>query len=475
MFCLAARDDAAVLMVFLILIVLVAALIVGAVIWSYWVSIGREIRRHLRSNCKHAENVVKKLAGWDRVNHLQVLESLCQQSGGKRVTVAYLVENLQRMAVKGSTKSGPNWETFASTKGKSIKLPTNAVYLIFHESHPVVACVIAQASNEYYDDGIGDYTSSGPTGFRLEVLALTRDIADAALERIGDLVREQSIYRGQTILLRGDSKSGGDFAIEFSDIPNTTRDDIVLPEDLLHAIERNVIGFVTHTETLRKLGRSVKHGVLFFGPPGVGKTLVTRYLTKQCPKHTIVILTGRNLHLLRESMMFARLLTPSIVILEDVDLIANERSNNSQVTVLQELLDELDGLGAAVECLVLMSTNRPDLLEPALAARPGRVDQTFELQLPNADLRRRLCENYSKGLNTTAIDWTPWIERTSGVSPAFIAEWLRRALLLAADRGEQLPDLKLQPNDLDEALREITLYSGGLTQRLLGSSAARME
>ena len=474
MFCLAARDDGAVVVVFLLLAGFVAALIVGAWFWSYWVSIGREIRRHLRSNCKRAENVTKKVAGWDRVNHLQVLDSVCTQTGGKRLHVSYLNGNLQTMATKGPSKSGPRWETFSSTQGKSFKLPTNAVYLIFHESHPVVACVIAQASHEYYDE-FGDSTSAGPLGFRLEVLALKQDIADAALGRIGDLVCEQSIYRGQTIQLRGENKSGGDFAIEFCDIPNTTRADIVLPDDLLHAIERNVIGFVSHTETLRQLGRSVKHGILFFGSPGVGKTLITRYLTKQCPNHTVVILTGRNLHLLRESMMFARLLAPSIVILEDVDLIASERSNNSQVTVLQELLDELDGLGKTVECLVLMSTNRPDLLEPALAARPGRVDQTFELQLPNADLRRRLCENYAKGLNTTAIDWTPWVERTAGVSPAFIAEWLRRALLLAADRGEQLPDLKLQPDDLNEALREITLHSGGLTQRLLGSTAARIE
>ena len=475
MLLLAARDDGVFLIVMLILFALIAPLIAGAWIWSYWVSIGRAIRGHLRSNCKNAENVTKKIPGWDRGNHLQILESLCTQTGGKRLHVSYLNTNLQTMAAKGPSKGGPNWETFSSTKGKSFKLPTNAVYLFFHESHPVVACVIAQASHEYWNHEINDVISTGPNGFQLEVLARKRDIADAALERIGRLAREQSIYRGQTIQLRGENKSGGDFAIEFCDIPNTTRDDIVLPDDLLQAIERNVIGFASHTETLRKLGRSVKHGILFFGSPGVGKTMVTRYLTKQCPQHTVVILTGRNLHLLRESMMFARLLTPSIVILEDVDLIANERSNNSQVTVLQELLDELDGLGASVECLVLMSTNRPDLLEPALAARPGRVDQTFELQLPNADLRRRLCENYSTGLNTTAIDWTPWVERTAGVSPAFIAEWLRRALLLAADRGEQLPDLKLQPDDLSEALREITLHSGGLTQRLLGSSSARIE
>lgn len=473
MFLLAARDDWAGAIVLLILFVLVIVLVVGAWLWSHWVSIGRAIRGHLRSNCKQAENVTKKIPGWDRVNHLQVLEALCRQSGGKRVHAAYLAGNLQGMAAKGPSRRGPNWETFPNVKAKSLKLPTNAIYLLFHQSQPVVACIMQQASYDYFE-GNGDYTP-GPTGYQLEVLALTRDIADAAVEWIGGLVREQSIYRGQTIQLRGENKSGGDFAIEFCDIPNTTRDDIVLPDDLLRAIERNVIGFVSHTETLRKLGRSVKHGILFFGPPGVGKTMVTRYLTKQCPQHTVVILTGRNLHLLRESMMFARLLTPSIVILEDVDLIANERTNNSQVTVLQELLDELDGLGKAVECLVLMSTNRPDLLEPALAARPGRVDQTFELQLPNAELRRRPCVNYSKGLNTTSIDWTPWVERTSGVSPAFIAEWLRRALLLAADRGEQLPDLKLQPDDLNEALREITLHSGGLTQRLLGSAAARIE
>ena len=66
-------------------------------------------------------------------------------------------------------------------------------------------------------------------------------------------------------------------------------------------VERNVLGLLEHAATLRKAGRGTRHGVLFHGPPGVGKTLVTKYLARACPDYTVILLTGRQLKLVRES------------------------------------------------------------------------------------------------------------------------------------------------------------------------------
>src|SRR5262249_33667826 len=91
--------------------------------------------------------------------------------------------------------------------------------------------------------------------------------------------------------------------------------------------------------------------------------------------YTVFLLSGRQYAYLRPTCQLARLLAPSLVILEDVDLIAIERQRNRHVQLLQHLMDEMDGLGPSIDALFLLTTNRPEVIEPALAARPGRVDQ----------------------------------------------------------------------------------------------------
>ena len=87
----------------------------------------------------------------------------------------------------------------------------------------------------------------------------------------------------------------------------------------------------------------------------------------------------------------ARDLQPAVVVLEDVDLVAEDRSfGPGGSPVLFELLDAMDGAAPDADLLFLLTTNRADLLEPALAARPGRVDVAVEIDLPDAAARRRL-------------------------------------------------------------------------------------
>jgi len=107
-----------------------------------------------------------------------------------------------------------------------------------------------------------------------------------------------------------------------------------------------------------------------------------------------------------------------------------------------------------------------DRLEPALAARPGRVDLASELPIPDPDGRRRLLELYGVGLQLNPKDLPALVADTQGASPAFIRELLRRAALLASERsgGELVVDAGV----LKAALRELTSDGGPLTARLLG-------
>jgi ATP-dependent 26S proteasome regulatory subunit len=118
--------------------------------------------------------------------------------------------------------------------------------------------------------------------------------------------------------------------------------------------------------------------------------------------------------------------------------------------------------------IFLLTTNRPEALEPALSARPGRIDQAIEFPLPDEDCRRRLLALYGKGLNLTGLDLDRWIAKTDGVSPAFIEELLRKSALMAAERGENADPLPLRNEDVERAMDELILFGGELTQKLLG-------
>ena len=288
-----------------------------------------------------------------------------------------------------------------------------------------------------------------------------------------DEAQRTSVYKGRTLSLESSGSWREGVSILFHDVRPTVREDIVLPEELIRVVERNVLGMLRHAEALRKAGRSLRRGLLFHGPPGTGKTMVVRYLTRACQDHTIILMVGTQQGLVRESCQIARMLAPSIVVLEDVDLVAETREQNRCPAVLHELMNEMDGLGPREEVTFLLTTNRPEILEPALSARPGRIDQAIAFPLPDEECRRRLFAVYGRGLELSALDVGRWVGQTSGVSHAFIEELLRKAALMAAERGESSQPMRLIDADVEQALRELIYFGGELTQKLLGYRTGR--
>ena len=281
-----------------------------------------------------------------------------------------------------------------------------------------------------------------------------------------------NVYRGHVLSLRTGhmfGPRGPNTDLVFHDWADVTRDDVVLPEGILDRIERHTVVFSEHVQTLREAGRSLRRGILLHGPPGVGKTLTVRYLCTRLTGRTVLLLTGAALGALTAVSTLARQLAPSMVVLEDVDLIAEERTMPFRAApsgFLFELLNEMDGLRDDTDVVYVLTTNRADLLEPALALRPGRVDLTVQLPLPDADGRQRLFELYARGVDAD-LDWTPYVERTEGASPAYIKELLRQAVLLAAEDGR---GARITTTDVDRAMESLAA-GGELAQRLLGAAA----
>src|ERR1700759_3485300 len=152
------------------------------------------------------------------------------------------------------------------------------------------------------------------------------------------------------------------------------------------------------------------------------------------------------------------------LVLEDVDLVAEDRSMGPRSSpVLFDLLDAMDGAAPDADLLFLLTTNRADLLEPALAARPGRVDVAVEIDLPDADARERLLTLYGRSLslNLTDAETRDGVERTDGVTASFLKELLRRAMLESLHEGTAQPEvsaahLSRALDDLLDSTQELT-------------------
>jgi ATP-dependent 26S proteasome regulatory subunit len=235
---------------------------------------------------------------------------------------------------------------------------------------------------------------------------------------------------------------------------------------------------------------------LLHGSPGTGKTHTVRYLLGQMPGVTVVVLTGAALGHIAAACSVARALQPSMVVVEDVDLIAEQRdSRTGQHPLLFQLLNEMDGLGEDVDVAFLLTTNRADLLEPALAQRPGRVDHAAELPIPDAGARRRLMQLYQRDLVLDLANPAAVIAQTEGVTASFLKELLRRAAMYAAedaagegsgpdavgaggqggavDRGDGAGEpLTVMDTHMNAALHELLDSRNQLTRALLGGRAA---
>jgi hypothetical protein len=312
-------------------------------------------------------------------------------------------------------------------------------------------------------------------GLHLEVMAANADLATRFVEQVRDQIALSNVFRGKVISLDCAQNLPGRHGfshVRFHRFPVVKREQIILPEETLALLERNTLRFFQHAEVLRRSGRSLKRGLLLHGKPGTGKTFTAKWLAQSLEGITTILVSGDQLGMIKECCQLARMLAPALVILEDVDLIATERDERRhplyQIT-LHQLLNEMDGMGSNTEVLFLLTTNRPEAIETAISARPGRVDQAIEFPLPDAECRRRLLALYGEGLHLELQEGEQIVARTGGASPAFIQELVRKAALVAAERGGALNGtLHVVDADMETALREMIYGGGELTRNLLG-------
>ncbi len=292
---------------------------------------------------------------------------------------------------------------------------------------------------------------------------------------------EQSVlkaesYRGKILSLEASphSYTGQANGIKVHRLRTVDRQDVILPAKTLDLLDRNVIQFVAQRPQFARHRLSTKKGLLFYGPPGTGKTYTLHYLAAALPGHSTLLITAEQIGLLGQYMSLARLLQPSLVVIEDVDLIARQREdlNTCEEVALNKLLNEMDGLTEDADVLFILTTNRPESLEAALASRPGRIDQAIEFPLPDDIGRRKLVRLYARGIEVSDEIVELIVRRTNRVSAAFIKELMRRGLQFRLERNG---DGSLQSADVESALNEMVFSGGSLNLKLLGAEGIGAE
>jgi len=271
------------------------------------------------------------------------------------------------------------------------------------------------------------------------------------------------------------------------EVPDVHWEDVGGLEDVKRELHETVQYPVEHAEKYIKFGMNPSKGVLFYGPPGCGKTLLAKAIANECGANFISIkgpelLTqwfGESEANVRELFDKARAASPCILMFDEMDSIAKTRGSGGAGgseagdRVINQILTEIDGVGARKNVFVIGATNRPDILDPAVI-RPGRLDQLIYIPLP--DLKSRLAI-FKTQLRKAPLDPEINIEvlarSTHGFSGADITEIctsasklaIREAILATEERLKKIEAGELEEDEEEESASETTGKNMLITKR----------
>ncbi|KAI3966373.1 hypothetical protein MKW92_046902 [Papaver armeniacum] len=253
------------------------------------------------------------------------------------------------------------------------------------------------------------------------------------------------------------------------EVPNVTWEDIGGLDTVKRELQETVQYPVEHPEKFEKFGMSPSKGVLLYGPPGGGKTLLAKAIANECQANFISVkgpelLTmwfGESEANVREIFDKARQSSPCVLFFDELDSIATQRGSSvgdaggAADRVLNQLLTEMDGMNEKKRVFIIGATNRPDIIDPALL-RPGRLDQLIYIPLPDEASRVQIFKScLRKSPVSQHVDLQVLAKHTQGFSGADITEICQRACKYAI-REDIEKDIERQKksNDNPEAMEE---------------------
>merc|ERR1712227_618126 len=264
------------------------------------------------------------------------------------------------------------------------------------------------------------------------------------------------------------------------EVPNVSWDDVGGLESVKRELQELVQYPVEHPEKFLKFGMTPSKGVLFYGPPGCGKTLLAKAIANECQANFISVkgpelLTmwfGESEANVREIFDKARSAAPCVLFFDELDSIAKSRGGTSGDAggaadrVINQVLTEMDGMGAKKNVFIIGATNRPDIIDGAIL-RPGRLDQLIYIPLPDEGSRKSILKsNLRKTPIAKTVDLDYIAKVTKGFSGADLTEICQRAVKLAIrenieqdikrERARQAAGGAMEVDDGSDDVAEVT-------------------
>ncbi len=254
--------------------------------------------------------------------------------------------------------------------------------------------------------------------------------------------------------------------------PTETYGDVGGLEQQIREIKEAVELPLTHPELYEEIGIKPPKGVILYGEPGTGKTLLAKAVANETSatffrvvgSELIQKYSGEGPKLVRELFRLAAEHAPSIVFIDEIDAVGIKRSggdghggNEVQRTML-ELLNQLDGFSSSDDVKIIAATNRPDVLDPALL-RSGRLDRKIEFPMPNEEGRAKILEIHSRKMhyNNKAINFKEFARMTDDFNGAMLKAVCVEAGMIALRRGGN----EVTHNDYVEGINQVKAKKKG--------------
>src|SRR5664280_1307598 len=257
--------------------------------------------------------------------------------------------------------------------------------------------------------------------------------------------------------------------IATTDTPKTTFADVAGVDEAIEELQE-IKEFLAEPAKFRAVGAKIPKGVLLYGQPGTGKTLLARAVAGEAGvpffsisgSDFVEMFVGVGASRVRDLFDQAKEAAPAIVFIDEIDAVGRHRGagmgggHDEREQTLNQLLVEMDGFDTNTNVIVVAATNRPDVLDPALL-RPGRFDRQVILDRPDMKGRRAILEVHAKGKTLEKAFYVEEVARQSpGFSGADLANLVNEAAILAARRNKKLIGM----SEFQEALERIVAGPG---------------